>query len=177
MTLVRSPTISGRFCRRPRPVRCPENTRDAPAASARARRLARPPSRRCARMCAGVVPQQPPTRFSQPLSTKRSSCAATICGRFAVVAVLVGQPGVRIAGDARAASSQQRAEVVGHELGPGGAVEADREQVGVRDRGASASAVWPASMVPVGLDGARDHHRDRGGRASRTPARCRAAPP
>ncbi len=61
-----------------------------------------------ARMWAGVVPQQPPTRLSQPWSTKFSSWAASESGVSQILAVLVGQAGVGIAGDARARPSRGR---------------------------------------------------------------------
>ena len=57
-------------------------------------RRGRLPSAICAmaRMCAAVVPQQPPTMFSQPFSTKRSSCAASDRGRLQVLAFRSGSP-------------------------------------------------------------------------------------
>ncbi len=79
------------------------------ACCARARAGACPrPSAASARMWAGVVPQQPPTMLSQPWSTKRSSTARCCVGRLAVVAVVVGQAGVREARDAEFARCAAR---------------------------------------------------------------------
>ena len=52
-----------------------------------------------ARIWSGVVPQQPPTILSQPCSAKPASFLASELRRFVVLAVLVGQAGVRIAAD------------------------------------------------------------------------------
>ena len=60
------------------------------------------------------------------------------------------------------AISLQRADVVRHELRTGGAVQPHREQVvRARWRRRRRRRAARASMVPVRLDGARDHHRNR----------------
>ena len=91
---------AGGWSPRPRPGRCrSRSARCVGAGSARGVL----PSTICAmaRMWAGVVPQQPPTMLSQPWSTNFSSWRGERLGRLQVLAVLVGQPGVGIAGDAR----------------------------------------------------------------------------
>ena len=54
--------------------------------------------------------------------------------RLAVLAALVGQAGVRVHAHEAGRERRERAQVVGHELGPGGAVEPDREEVEVLER-------------------------------------------
>ena len=49
-------------------------------------------------------------------------------GSFLISAFFVGQAGVRIAGDEAICQRLQRANVVGHELGAGGAIQAERKQ-------------------------------------------------
>ncbi len=51
--------------------------------------------------------------------------------RFEILAFFVRQASVGIARDARVGEFVERADVVGHELGTGGAVEADGEQLDV----------------------------------------------
>ena len=92
MTLVRSPTISGRL------RLLGFHQFDAGIVGAMRRRLepraARWPSAICAmaRMCAGVVPQQPPTMFSQPCSTNFSSCVASDSGVSRYLSSSFGRP-------------------------------------------------------------------------------------
>ena len=77
----------------------------------------------------------------------------------------------------RPASAGERAQVVGHELRAGRAVEADVEQVGVLERDAqSASTSWPASIVPIGSMVPETATGTPPADLRRTPARCRAAP-
>ena len=56
-----------------------------------------------ARMCAGVVPQQPPTMFTNPLCAKSCEHARGLRRRFVVAGVghRIGQAGIRIARDER----------------------------------------------------------------------------
>ena len=106
MTLVRSPTISGRL------LSSASTSFDA-ASSRRgacdglicARLACLRPSARWRGCASSVVPQQPPTMLSQPCRMKRSRCAASDCGRLQVLAFGVGQSGVGIAGDAVRAMS------------------------------------------------------------------------
>ncbi len=160
MTLVRSPTISGRLLSSASTRSMPEK-KVRPPGPARAGAPCRPPSGPMARMCAGVVPQQPPTRFSQPLRAKRSSCAASDLGRLSVLSFLVGQPGVGVAGDAGPGQLVQRADVVGHELRAGGAVQADGQQVRMRHRHPECVDGLPGEHGPHRLDGSRNHDRNR----------------
>ena len=115
--------------RRSRGSRCPRRASRADAP--RRARLACPRRLRRARGCAsGVVPQQPPTRLTQPCSKKRPSTRGDHLGRLEVAGrsrragPAFGTHATRSARDRR-----ERAQVIGHELGAGRAVEADGEQV------------------------------------------------
>ena len=50
-------------------------------------------------MCAGVVPQQPPTMFSQPFSAQPLTSFGGHLGRLVVGAEFVGQAGIGIDAD------------------------------------------------------------------------------
>jgi hypothetical protein len=63
-----------------------------------------------ARMCSGVVPQQPPTMLTSPARRTRRD-ARHVLGLFVVVAELVRQAGIRIGADQRAGDA---ADLVGH---------------------------------------------------------------
>ncbi len=130
----------------PPPVRCPSNRRGAPARRNRARLLLPSPSARWTRICASVVPQQPPTIFSQPCRTNFSNCAASDLRRLAVLAFHVRQPGVRIAGNQRRRHLADGADVVRHQFRPGGAIQADREQI---RRARSKLTTHPPSARPA----------------------------
>ena len=176
-TLVRSPTRSGRLSSVSSTASRPETRqrrwlRDAP-------RGAGPRPARPGRVTwAGVVPQQPPTRLSQPASSEaRRRRGAKTSGPLGVAAVLVGQAGVGHAGHAGAADLGERAHVVGHQVRAGGAVEPHVEQVGVerarrrapRRPGRRAWCRW-----------SRWWRRPRPGSSSppaRRPARCRSGRP
>src|SRR4051812_30149343 len=54
--------------------------------------------------------------------------------RLEIAAVLVGKAGIRDAGDARTQNPRERADVIGHELRTGGAVEAEVQEVEVLER-------------------------------------------
>jgi hypothetical protein len=85
--------------------------------------------------------------------------APEVLGALGVAAVLVGQPGVGHAGDAGAGELGQRAQVVGHALGAGGAVEPQVEEVGVEQRHGERLGVLAGEHGAGGLDGRR--HGDR----------------
>ena len=101
-TLVRSPTITGRVSSSITSVSMPETTERRRRSRHRAAACP-PPSAASSRMCSGVVPQHPPTRLTQPLSTKRSTLRRQHLGRLVVVAFFVGQARVGHAGDAESA--------------------------------------------------------------------------
>ena len=75
-----------------------------------------------------------------------------------VVPVLVGQAGVGVAADGNGRQVGQAAQVVGHEFRAGGAVEADRQRLDVRDGGIERLDVLPPQHGAHGLDGYRDHY-------------------
>ncbi len=107
-----------------------------------------------------LVPQQPPTRLSQPASRKRPEDALEDVRPLGVAAVLVGQAGVGDAGDPRAADLGEGADVVGHQVGAGGAVEAHIEKVGVEQGDGERLGVLAAEHGAGGLDGRRDGDRE-----------------
>ena len=78
MTFVRSPTSSGRLSSSITSGSSPDTA--LPACRGGRRGVLPSSIRSSRRMCAGVVPQQPPSMFSQPWSTKRSSLAASDSG-------------------------------------------------------------------------------------------------
>ena len=85
--------------------------------------------------------------------------AAELLRPLAVAPLLVGQAGVGHAGDAGAGEAGEGAQVVGHQVGPGGAVEAEVEQVGVEQRHRQRFGVLAAEHGAGGLDGRRHRHR------------------
>ena len=99
VTLVRSPImmklLSGRSVSGSSPLK-PGQRLDASAACAAALSAT---ASAIARMCGGVVPQQPPTMFSQPLAANSPSVRAIISRRLVEAAKGVGQAGVGIATD------------------------------------------------------------------------------
>ena len=132
------------------------------------------PSAICAmaRMCAAVVPQQPPTMLSQPLIDEALELRRQRVGRLQVLALLVRQPGVGIAGDARRGDISLRVRMWSvMNSGPVRAVEADREQVGVGDGRAKRVGGLAGEHGAHGLDGAGDHRGNRVVHA-RVPSRC-----
>ena len=107
------------------------------------------PAAASARVCAGVVPQQPPTTFTQPSSTKRRILQGEALRRLLVLAVLVGQAGVGVDADETGGEARERAEVVGHELGTGRAVEPDGEEfAGARPRRTARPRPAPPAWSP-----------------------------
>ena len=81
-------------------------------------------------------------------------------GRFEIFVFFVRQAGVGIAGNARGSHLGQRADVVRHQIGTGGAVQADGEQIGVGDGGVEGVDGLAGEHGAPALDGAGDHHRD-----------------
>src|SRR6267378_553054 len=79
--------------------------------------------------------------------------------RLAVLAALVGQPRVGIHARPARGDRGQRAQVVGHELGPGRTVEPDREEPEVLERDVERLDALTREHGAHGLDGRRDHQR------------------
>src|SRR5690242_13960481 len=79
VTLVRSPTftkfVSGRIVRGSRPLNRLNGSEVGTTRGDKPRTASL-----MTRMCAGVVPQQPPTRLSQPLRAQSLSCGARVSG-------------------------------------------------------------------------------------------------
>ncbi len=79
--------------------------------------------------------------------------------RLQIAAVFIRQTGVGIAGNGAVRQLGERAQMVGHELRPGGAVQADGNDVGVGQADPQRFGVLPRQHGAHGLDGAADHHR------------------
>ena len=103
-----------------------------------------------AAMCSGVVPQQPPTPFTSPLSANSREQLRSRLGRLVVAAERVRQAGVRVAPDGHVGDARQLGQPRAH-LG-----RAERA-VDRRPRAGSAcsievqnaSTVWPDSVRPL----------------------------
>ena len=81
--------------------------------------------------------------------------------RFVVAAVFVGHSGVGDGGHRKAGQGGQTADMVGHELRPGGAVDANPQQFAVGQRGIERLHILPGQQRTHGLDGALHRHRRR----------------
>ena len=116
--------------------------------AARAARRLRPPSAMAA-MCAGVVPQQPPTMLSKPELRPVADVRRPSLRRLVVVAEGVGQAGVGVGGD------EARRPCATVPRRTGAARSAPSAQLRPMDSGRAwrsefqnASAVWPDSVRP-----------------------------
>ena len=157
--LVRSPTFTKRLSsvivNGSRP-----DSRMAGATSAGSRRSL--PSTACAiaAMCAGVVPQQPPTRLTKPASANSCDDRRGLLGRLVVLTEGVGQAGVGVAGDERVGDAGHLGDVGAHLLGAERAVEADRDRLGVAHGGPERLGHLARQGATRGVgDGAGDDHR------------------
>ena len=133
-TLVRSPTID-----RPRAVVDHQRLDSARPPSAAAVRNPRRccPSTICAssadmlgRGPAASADQVDPSLLDEALDFRGQHLR-----RFVVMPLLVGQSRVGHAGDREAADFRQRAQMIGHEIGAGGAVQPHPQQIAMRERG------------------------------------------
>ena len=79
--------------------------------------------------------------------------------RLRVASVLVRQTGVWKARHRDPRPLMDGPQVVGHEIGAGGAVEPDRQLLGMLDRGQKGVRRLAAEHSSRGLDGSRHHHR------------------
>ncbi len=107
-------------------------------------------------MWAGVVPQQPPTRLSQAVLGEAREHPRHRRRGVVVGAELVGQAGVRVAHDPARVQPRQLGDVGPHLLGAERAVDADREQVVVGDRGVDRLDVLARQRAARAI---RDRHR------------------
>ena len=85
-------------------------------------------------MCAGVVPQQPPTMLTRPLARELAEQLRHEFGAFVVEPELIRQASVRIRADQRIGDAPELRDVRAHFLGAERAVEPDRERRRVADR-------------------------------------------
>ena len=79
-------------------------------------------------------------------------------GRLIVMPLFVGQTRIRHACDKKFRDAGQSAQMIGHEVGAGRAVEAHPEQIAMRERGVERLDVLPAEESAHCLD--RSRHRD-----------------
>ena len=134
--LVRSPTmmklVSGRIDQRLR-CRC---RLDQCGSVGRPAAAATPSTASAmAAIQSGVVPQQPPTMFSQPLRANSPSDRGRVVAVAVEAAEAVGHAGVGVATDARPADRRRGSRSAGRiMLDADGAVEPDAQGVEVRDR-------------------------------------------
>ena len=103
-----------------------------PRAPAAARTVAR--LRAMARICAGVVPQQPPDDIEEARLRELAQDARHVLGRLVVLAHLVGQTGVRVQRRMRVRDARQLLDVRAQVLRTQRAVQSDRERPRVRHR-------------------------------------------
>ena len=138
-----------------------------------ARRRARRPPPAIAAMCAGVVPQHPPTTLTRPASANSRDEAGRRVRRLVVAAELVGQAGVRVHAHATCRRGRELLDVGPHLLGTERAVEPDRQRLGVTDRLPERGRCLTGQRAAGSIgDRARDHQRQLIGRCS---ARARRA--
>ena len=125
-----------------------------------------------ARMCAGVVPQQPPTMFTQPSRAKPPMSRAHDLGRLVEAAERVREPRVRIRAQEDGRDPGQLLDVRAHLLRAERAVDPDREERRVRDR-VPERLDHLARERPPGLVRDRDggHQRDAAPRLVEVPER------
>jgi hypothetical protein len=86
-----------------------------------------------AAMCAGVVPQQPPTMFTSPLCAHSMNLGGQVLGRFVVAGgrQRVGQAGVGVGRDVGVADVRQLFDVLAQLIGAQRAVEAEADRLRV----------------------------------------------
>ncbi len=90
--------------------------------------------------------------------------------RLVELAVLIGEPGIRVAREERRGNLRERADVGGHELGPRGAVQPDGDRIKVLDARVEGLDALPGEHGAHGLDGARQHHGEARARLGEVPA-------
>ena len=151
VTLVRSPIIwkleSGRISSGSSPLkRVTGRSRCAAAGIA----AAHPPTASAmARMCSGVVPQQPPTMLTSPLVGELAHELARGRRLFVVLAERVGQARVGVARDVHRRDLGELGHVGAHVGRAERAVDAHRERGGVGDRAPEGARPW---SVPRACD-------------------------
>ena len=180
VTLVRSPTLtnseSSPMFSGSRPDRRSLRS-DLPAPRAAATPS---PPRAIARMCSGVVPQQPPAMLTKPASANSFSSDEVIVRRLveAGLAHRIGQAGVRIDADEGVADPRQLRDVRPHQRRAERAVEADRERLRMAHRIPERLDGLAGQGAAGGVgDGAGNHHRQALARSPRRTGRSRTARP
>ena len=159
MTLVRSPTISGRLA-------SSHSTRSTPEKQVAVRfagHLSRPLAGDHVRDGLDVLGRRAAAAADQiepAVVDELFELGGERLRRLEVLQLLVRNAGVGITGHPRSGHLVDGPEVVGHELGTGRAVEPDRQQFPVGDRDAECIRGLTGEHRAHRLDGAGDHHRD-----------------
>ena len=113
-----------------------------------------------ARICSGVVPQQPPTTLTRPSAGELPELRRHELRALVVAAELVRQPGVRVGAGEGVGDAGDLGQVRAHLLGAERAVEADGEGAGVADRVPEGGGGLAGEGAPRAVgDRARDHQR------------------
>ena len=100
-------------------------------------------------ICAGVVPQQPPTILTRPDSANSPTSARHILRALVIEAEFVRQAGVGIGADQRISDARQLGQMGAHLARAERAVEADRERAAyARSEFQKAVGVWPDRVRP-----------------------------
>ncbi len=106
-----------------RPIRCAEATRGARPSTARL----------MARMCSGVVPQQPPTILTKPLAANSRSVSAVCSARLVVLAERIRQSGIGIGADVDVGDARQLLDIGPKLLAAERAIQSHHQRPGVAD--------------------------------------------
>ncbi len=114
-------------------------------------------------MYSGVVPQQPPTMFSQPLRANSPMRLGHVFGGVVEVAEAVGHAGVGMAVEEAGGEAGEGFEIRAHVTGAEGTVDADAQEIEMRD-GVPEGLDGLAGEGAAGLvdDGGGDHDREAG---------------
>ncbi len=110
-----------------------------------------------------------PSLFDEPLDFGGENFR-----RFVVMPLFVGQSGVRHAGDREAADFRQRAQMIGHEVGTGGAIQPHPEQIPMGQRDVERLDILAGQQGAHGFDGPLHGHPDRDSASAPSPARSQS---
>ena len=133
VTLVRSPTFTKRMSSVRLNASSPESSRRGTCSF-----FLRTGSQRTrsaiALMCAGVVPQQPPTKFRWPACARSPSTLAVSSGASSYSPKALGRPGVRIHADIRIGEARQLFDIGTKLFDAERAIEADGDRARMAHR-------------------------------------------
>ena len=158
--LVRSPTFTNRLSSVMLTGSRPDSRIAGPRLGRRSRGASPLTAVAIASMCAGVVPQQPPTMLTSPLRGELAERRGHLVGGLVVLAERVGQAGVGVHGDEGVGEPAQLGDVGAQVGGAERAVQPDRERPdvahGVPERLGHLAGQGASGGVG---DGAGDDHR------------------